>query len=213
VGGHHSRRVGSASWVRGTSTLPRVLGLRLERKRLTNQRQYTLTKCVQAISALASSWGIQRRLVPSHARHGYQLVLKNTLCHQYQQVATDQQVVRAAGQSWVGGSRGERSKQGSAPERQKGGVGMRGASAIHNNRHLRPSCKPSAHMSASAANGNRSADGEGCTAEQGGRERRRKRTAGAQLTKEGHAGKKSSRSSRRGRVEPGECERAERGGC
>ena len=55
-----------------------MLGLRLERKKWTNQRQYTLTKCVQAISARASPWGIQRRLVPSHARHGYQLVLKNT---------------------------------------------------------------------------------------------------------------------------------------
>ena len=72
------RRVGSASWVRGTSTLPRVLGLRLERKILTNQRQYILTKCVQAIQALASPRGIQRRPVPSHARHGYQMVLRNT---------------------------------------------------------------------------------------------------------------------------------------
>ena len=62
-GGHHSRRVGSASWVRGTSTLPRVLGLRLERKILTNQRQYILTKCVQAIQALASPWGIRVRPV------------------------------------------------------------------------------------------------------------------------------------------------------
>ena len=159
-----------------------MLGLRLERKRLTNQRQYILTKCVQAISARASPWGIQRRLVPSHARHGYQLVLKNT-----QAIWHLRPMFRPHPAST--------------------------ASAIHNNRHLRPSCKPSAHKSSSAANGNRSADGVGCRAEQGGRERRRKRTAGAQLTKEGHAGMISSRSSRRGRVEPGECERAERGGC
>ena len=173
-----------------------MLGLRLERKRLTNQRQYILTKCVQAISARASPWGIQRRLVPSHARHGYQLVLKNT-----QAIWHLRPMFRPHPTST--------------------------ASAIHNNRHLRPSCKPSAHMSSSAANGNRSADGVGCRAKQVGGEQRRDavensrrgsaRARGAENlsweAKEGHAGVRNSRTSRRGRVEPGECERAERGGC
>jgi hypothetical protein len=35
------------------------------------------------------------------------LVLKNTVCHQHQQVAADQQVAWGAGQSKEGGSRGE----------------------------------------------------------------------------------------------------------
>ena len=163
---------------------------------MTSQRQYILTKCVQAISARASPWGIQRRLVPSHARHGYQLVLKNT-----QAIWHLRPMFRPHPTST--------------------------ASAIHNNRHLRPSCKPSAHMSSSAANGNRSADGVGCRAKQVGGEQRRDavknsrrgsaRARGAENlsweAKEGHAGVRNSRTSRRGRVEPGECERAERGGC
>ena len=57
---------------------PTCAGATIGAQNIDKLKTRYLTRYVQAIQARASPRGIQRRPVPSHARHGYQMVLRNT---------------------------------------------------------------------------------------------------------------------------------------